>query len=208
MLQLRFESVSGPIASPEVLEAITRLIVRLEPMGLLPKMRQPVEVDLDLVRALAQNLADHGIARGSLAQVFAARPGDSARLRRALEAVVRDLEQTPVPETEWDALVEILETDLLGELVGVSPSSVRRYATGERKTPDDVAERLHFVALIVGELAGAYNEVGIRRWFSRPRTTLRGKTPGALLRGDWSRDGVGPERVRELAASLAGAPAT
>src|SRR5438309_10078484 len=180
MLQLRFESVSGPIANSEVFDAFMRLIVRLEPMGLLPAMPQPVDVNLDLLRAVARNLSDRGIARGSIAQLFAS-PKDSARLGRALEAVLRDIEETPVPETEWPALVEILDADLLGDLVGVSPSSVRRYATAERKTPDDVAERLHFVALLVGELAGGYNDVGIRRWFARPRTALEGKTPRALL---------------------------
>jgi hypothetical protein len=193
--------------TPEVFEAIARLVVRVEPMGLLPKLRQPVEVDLDLLRALARNLSEHGIARADLARAFAS-PKDPARLGRALEAVLRDLEQTPIPETEWPALVEILDAELLGDLVGVSPSSVRRYASGERKTPDDVAERLHFVALVVGELAGAYNEVGIRRWFARPRSALAGKTPRALLVRDWTPDAPGPRRVRELAASLSGSPAT
>ena len=207
MLALRFESVSSPIVTPEVFDAIARLIVRLEPMGLLPKLRKPVEVDIDLLRALARKLSDHGIARAALAQVFAS-PPDPARLRRALEAVLRDLEQTPIPETEWSALVEILDADLLGALVGVSASSVRRYATGERKTPDDAAERLHFVALVVGELAGAYNDVGIRRWFGRPRTALGGKTPRSMMHRNWTPDGPGPKRVRELAASLSGSPAT
>ena len=124
------------------------------------------------------------------------------------DAAIRDLEASPVPETEWAALLGILDEDLLGDLVGVSPSSVRRYAAATRKTPDDVAERLHFVALLVGELGGAYNEIGIRRWFARPRSALGGKEPAALFRGAWTPDDEGPRRVRELAASLAGSPAT
>ena len=30
-----------------------------------------------------------------------------------------------------------------------------------------IAGRLHFLATVVGDLAGAYNEIGIRRWFER-----------------------------------------
>jgi hypothetical protein len=208
MLALRFESVSDPIATPEVLEAITTLLVRLEPMGLLPRLKQPLRLDLALVRDLARSLSERGIARGSLAGLAAKGSEDPARLRVALEAAVRDLEESPVPDTEWEALAGILEPDLLGSLVGVSSSSVRRYAGGQRKTPDDVAERLHFVALLLGELAGAYNEIGIRRWFVRPRSALGGKTPAAMLVRDWTPDDEGPKRVRELAASLAGSPAT
>jgi hypothetical protein len=209
MLALRFESISDPIATPEVIEAITTLLVRLEPMGLLPRLKQPLRLDLDLVRDLARSLTERGIARASLAPLLAPSLGDDPeRLRGALEAAVRDLDESPVPEREWDALAEILDPDLLGELVGVSPSSVRRYAAGQRRTPDEVAERLHFVALVVGELAGAYNEVGIRRWFARPRSQLGGEPPAALLSGDWTADGEEPRRVRALAASLAGSPAT
>ncbi len=177
-------------------------------MGLLPRLKGPLRPDLDLVRTLARALADRGIGRGSLAGLFTQAFNDPAHLRRVLENAVRDLEESPVPDTEWDALSEILEAELLGELVGVSPSSVRRYASGQRKTPDDVAERLHFLALLVGELAGAYNEVGIRRWFARPRSQLGGKAPAALLARDWTPGDEGPRRVRSLAAALAGSPAT
>ncbi|MEX2557148.1 MAG: hypothetical protein WEB06_16155 [Actinomycetota bacterium] len=208
MATVRLESVSGPIATPEVLEALTKLLVRMEPMGLLPHLKQPLTLDLELVRVLARALADRGIARASLAAVLAPGFRDPALLQGALEVAVRDLEASPVPQTEWGALVDILEPELLGSLVGVSPSSSRRYASGARKTPDDVAERLHFVALIVGELAGAYNDIGIRRWFARPRSALGGKKPAALLARHWTPDDEGPKRVRELASSLAGSPAT
>jgi hypothetical protein len=64
------------------------------------------------------------------------------------------------------------------------------------------------VALIVGDLAGAYNEVGIRRWFGRKRSALGGKTPAALLAADWNPDDSGPQKVRELARSLVSLSAT
>ncbi len=69
----------------------------------------------------------------------------------------REVEQTPLPETEWSALVDLLGLDLLASMTGVSPSSVRRYAAGSRETPDDVAGRLHFIALVLADLRGSYN---------------------------------------------------
>jgi transcriptional regulator with XRE-family HTH domain len=102
----------------------------------------------------------------------------------------------------------VLEPDQLALLLGVSASSLRRYLSGERDTPDDVADRLHHVALIVGDLAGAYNDVGIRRWFDRKRTALGGRTPASLLAGEWRPDDEGPQKVRELARSLVTLSAT
>jgi hypothetical protein len=43
---------------------------------------------------------------------------------------------------------------LLAALVGRSDASLRRYASGQRETPQGVAERPHWLALVVGELAG------------------------------------------------------
>lgn len=77
-----------------------------------------------------------------------------------------------MPEREWRRLVELFGPDRLAELLGTSASSVRRYSGRARSTPDDIAGRLHFLALTVGDLAGAYNEVGIRRWFERQRSQL------------------------------------
>jgi hypothetical protein len=71
-----------------------------------------------------------------------------------------------------------------------------------------VAARLHFLALVVGDLAGSYNEVGIRRWFERPRSLLGGEPPAKRLEGDWDPDDEGPARVRALAAALLSSPAT
>ena len=75
-----------------------------------------------------------------------------------------------MPASEWPALHRVLGPDLLARLLQISTVSLRRYQSGARKTPDDVAVRLHALALMVGDLAGAYNDAGIRRWFARPRT--------------------------------------
>lgn len=118
------------------------------------------------------------------------------------------VEDSPAPLGEWRTMTGRLGTDLLTELVGVSKVSLARYRSGERSTPDAVAARLHHVALVVADLAGSYNDFGIRRWFARPRQALGGAAPSQLLRGQWSPEDNGPTTVSDLARSLLAAGAT
>ena len=106
---------------------------------------------------------------------------------------------------EWRALRETLGDSLLAALVGISDASLRRYASGQRETPQKVAERLHWLALVVGDLAGSYNAFGIRRWFERPRQQLAGRSPRAELGADWSVDDASAAQVKSLAQALVGA---
>jgi hypothetical protein len=129
-------------------------------------------------------------------------------LERTLEHLNLALEESPVPEFEWNRLVEVLGLELLSRLLVISGSSIRRYRTNARTTPDDVAERLHFLSLIVGDLAGAYNEIGIRQWFERKRVQLDGRTPLDWLKAPWKPDQAGPRRVQDLARALVASPAT
>lgn len=98
--------------------------------------------------------------------------------------------------------------ELLAELLGISLSSLRRYASGTRHTPDDVAARLHFLASVAADLLGTYDARGVRRWFARPRSALGDRAPKDLLRGAWSPDDEGPRAVRALARSLVAGSAT
>ncbi len=41
---------------------------------------------------------------------------------------------------------------------------------------------------MVGDLAGAYNDTGIRRWFVRPRTVLQNRAPADVLTPGWRPD--------------------
>jgi hypothetical protein len=118
------------------------------------------------------------------------------------------LDESPLPSTEWTRVLGVLDSDRVAPLVGISAASVARYTKGERRTPDEVAAPLHFLALVVGDLSGAYNEIGIRRWFDRARTALGGRSPSDLLKGEWRPEDEGPQSVRQLARSLLGSPAT
>ena len=112
------------------------------------------------------------------------------------------MDESPTPEHEWHTLQVVLTLPLLARLLNISESSARRYLGAVRATPDPVAARLHFLAMVVSDLAGAYNDIGVRRWFDRPRQQFRGRAPAALLAGDWLPEQGGPRRVRELAGAL------
>jgi uncharacterized protein (DUF2384 family) len=125
-----------------------------------------------------------------------------------LAGMLRDsltsLETSPLPQLEWTPMSALLGDELLSSLVAVSPTSLHRYRSGERPTPDRVAARLHFVALVVADLAGSYNDFGVRRWFERPRVALGDKTPKSILTDDWSPEDEAVVPVRELARALLG----
>jgi hypothetical protein len=179
---------------------------RAEAMGLVdPDAGRPGTSD---VVRLVERVRDAGIARGlalRLDNVEAPSPEEAESL---LRLVIGALEASPVPKFEWAPVSRVLDAEQLAALLNISVSSLRRYVSAERDTPDEVAARLHHLALIVGDLAGAYNEVGIRRWFNRRRTALDGRTPAALLAGEWNPDDPAPQKVRELAQTLVTLSAT
>jgi hypothetical protein len=160
------------------------------------------------VSKLLQRIGEAGIARDPARRLSALEQPTPEEAESLMRFIIAALEASPVPKFEWPAVSRMLDAEELGDLLSISVSSLRRYASAERDTPDDVAARLHHVALIVGDLAGAYNDVGVRRWFRRKRTVLDGRTPAALLSGDWNPDDDGPRKVRELARALVTLQAT
>ena len=174
-------------------------------MGVLPPLERIESLDMPALRSVLKHLQEAGIGR----TLQAAAAGDlhPAALEQLLVQLNTAMEESPVPEFEWKKLTEVLGAELLASLAGVSGSSLRRYAAQARSTPDAVAARVHLMAMIVGDLAGAYNEAGIRQWFGRQRAQLDGHTPAEFLTGEWDPKDAGPMRVRELARSLMASPA-
>jgi hypothetical protein len=205
---IQIESARAPFTSPGVaFQAITAL-GRADAMGLLPADERIETLDLPSFRKIVRHIHRAGIARSIRLE-----PGDDgtsspAGLERTLEHLNTALEESPAPEFEWTRIMEILGLDLLSRLLGISPSSVRRYKAAARGTPDDVADRLHYLSLIVGDLSGAYNEIGIRQWFDRKRAQLGGRAPSDVLKGPWKPAQPGPRRVQDLARALVASPAT
>lgn len=164
--------------------------------------------DASDVSGLITRVRDAGIARAAAIRFDNVETPSVEETEALLRVVIAALEASPVAKHEWPVLARVLEAEQLASLLGISATSLRRYASGERGTPDDVAARLHHLALIVGDLAGAYNEVGIRRWFDRTRAALDGQSPAALLAGGWNPDDPAPRKVRALARSLVTLSAT
>jgi len=206
---IRIKSVEKPFTTPTLAVKGARALARAAAMGLFPGRELTVTLDAGTFGRLAARLGRAGIG-GAVVPMLASQTlaGESKLLEQYLDQLTEALEASPVPASEWKQLVRVLGVDMLERLLGISAPSIRRYARTVRNTPDEAAGRLHWLALIVGDLAGAYNEIGIRQWFGRKRVQLDGRTPTQLLTGQWRPDDPGPHRVRSLAHSLAGSPAT
>ena len=205
---IQIDSARAPFTSPGVAFQAIVALGRADAMGLLPADERIETLDLISFRKVVRHIHRAGIARTihlGLGDDFkTSAPG----LERALENLNTALEESPVPEFEWSRLTEMLGMELLSQLVGISASSVRRYKAAARTTPDEVADRLHFLSLLVGDLSGAYNEIGIRQWFGRKRAQLGGRAPSDLLKGLWKPGQPGPRQVQLLGRALMASPAT
>ena len=177
-------------------------------MGLLPAEQRVDTLNLATVRTALRHIRRAGIGTSLGLALHTESEPELGALERSLADLNLALEESPAPAHEWGRVTAVVGIELLSRLVGISPISARRYAKGQRTTPDAIAARLHFLALVIADLAGAYNDAGIRQWFDRRRAQLDGRAPGDLLRGHWAPDAAGARRVRALARSLLGASAT
>jgi hypothetical protein len=193
-----------PLTSPRLLFEVAR---RAEAMGLV-EPGAVVRSDIPTVRHLANRVRRAGIAVAAADELNNVAAPTAAEVAELLEMIVAALEASPVPKFEWTGLARVFPPEDLASLLNISASSFKRYQQGERATPDAVAARLHFLALVVGDLAGSYNDIGIRRWFHRKRSALDNRTPASVLTGSWDPDADGPLRVRALARSLTTLSAT
>jgi hypothetical protein len=204
MPTLQIESIEEPFRShPELAASAVRLLNTSAYAGLLAALPTR-SLGVDLIVALASSLGSTTIAMIEVKSASALTGREVAanqldRYKEALDRLQSEIEGSPRPDGEWAPVLETLGEELVASLVGASASSVRRYSNGERSTPQDVAERLHFLALLLGHLAGSYNDYGMRRWFSRPRTALDGRAPADLMGKDFDPDGPDGERMRQLA---------
>lgn len=202
----RSQSESIPLASPPIRALAIEAWRRAGAMGLVDAEVKRLDA-ADIVR-LVERVREVGVARGPALRLDNVAVPSEAEVEALLRVVVAALEASPVAKYEWPAVSRVLEPEQLAALLDISVSSLRRYLSGERDTPDAVAARLHHLALIVGDLSGAYNDVGVRRWFTRPRAALGDRSPASLLAGDWAPEDPAPQQVRELARALVTLSAT
>jgi PAS domain-containing protein len=214
MSKVRHASEAAPAWGAPIDLALADLYARSAAMGLVDARHAgAMSPDAPGLSRLLKSLQQHGIGGDgvrTLAPLLQARKATpdaetERALAQGLQRLAEALEDSAAPVAEWPAMRAVFGDELLGELLGVSPASLRRYAGQERATPQEVAERLHWLALVVADLAGAYNDFGMRRWFDRPRSQLGGKSPRQVLGRRWGVDGEGAVRVRTLASVLRGA---
>jgi hypothetical protein len=206
MSVVRRRSVMAP-GAPSVPRLMVEASRRAEAMGLV-EPHAAAGADLDTVRRLAGRVGRAGIASATAAELNNVAAPSGEELAALLETMIAALEASPVPKFEWAGLGRVFGPEDLSALLDVSVSSLKRYQAGDRDTPDPIAARLHFLALLVSDLAGSYNTSGVRRWFQRKRTQLDGRAPAAFLKGDWDPDDDAPVRVRQLARELVAFSAT
>lgn len=204
MTMLRLRAAEAPFDDYRVAGSAARLTATVEALGLW-EAKEPVErLDAQLFQEVLDALADAEVATFAPLEWRGYADKGADAFAEWIEHVRAELSASPVPEHALPVISELLGAEVLSGLLGVSPASVRRYASGVRDVPDDVAARAHVVALIVADLAGSYNERGIRRWFARPRTQLGGRAPTDVLTDEWDPDGEQARRVRELSAARIG----
>lgn len=212
MVDIRFSSMPAYVSPGGIAQRLAGLFNRSAAMGLL-SAAAVTQMDASSVRGLLADLQQHGLAGSAgigLAPLLRepAPRWDAATARQLedrLDQLTQVLEDSPTPATEWPSMREVFGDEMLAALLDVSASSLRRYAAGERTTPDNTAARLHWLAMVVSDLAGGYNALGMRRWFERPRAQLAGASPRTLLCTAWQPDDAAALRVRALAAALSGA---
>lgn len=209
---LRIESIEKPVENPALLRALMPIINRAWAMGVpLPGRGRPFPLSVRTLKTILENMRRFGIGHGIDVYVRAVpdfierNPEEAARL---LGELSRAIEESPVPESEWTTMREVFGDEELEALLGTSRQSIARYAKRERETPALIADRLHWLAMVVADLAGAYNRLGIRRWFHRVRSALGGRSPLQTLGMDWTPDSDSAQRVRALATALSDLGAT
>ncbi len=199
---IQIKSTQDPFTSVKLGASVLTTMGRADAMGLLPQDENIETLDLASVQTIINHIHRAGIGKA----IHLTAADNDAALETIFQRLNQALEESPAPEFEWERLTEILGLDLLARLLGTAVPSIRRYKAGSRVTPDGVANRLHLLTLVVGDLSGAYNEAGIRQWFDRRRAQLGGKSPAELLAQPWVPDDPRSAQVRDLARALAASP--
>lgn len=208
MSKIQKPSINNPLDSRVILAAI-EFILKAEAMGLVKEPVDTLRLNLETIISVAQSVVNEGLARRVVIDPQRWREYEAKDLCLKLNALSDVLEHSPVPEREWPKVRELLSDNLLTGILHVSEPSIRRYVQGERQTTDAVIMRLHWLALVLGELLGSYNEIGARNWFGRPRKSFDGKTPFQMLASkDWNPDDEEPKKIRDFVKSLNGAMGT
>jgi len=201
--EIQIVSVDAPLTRQSLLARAFGLVLHATAVGLLSGRERVDRLDLDLLRDIARSAAAAGIGRDAALGMLE-NDLSPARLATLIERLDEALIGSPLPDRELRQLRQTFELDQLARLLGTSEVSLRRYLAGSRDVPDTVAARAHWLALVAADLGGAYNQIGVRRWFERPRTQLDGRSPREALGANWMPDTATAISIQDLAAALVG----
>jgi hypothetical protein len=206
MVAIRLTTIEQPLDDPALVGPTTDLLRRALALGLLGQDESVERLDLTLVRRIAREASNVGIGQDAAIELL---HGDDApnRLATLMRRLYEAMTASPLPDRELPELLRVFDREAVADLTGTSSVSLGRYQAGSRKWPDQLAARIHWLALVLADLRGAYNDFGIRRWFERNRTQLGGHSPREVLGTDWDPADPDVEQVRALAAALSGAGA-
>jgi hypothetical protein len=206
MSLVRLSSTTAPFDTPSVRNAAAHLVLIADGLGLLPVDRPIERIDDELIREIARSSLAEGVAQGAALAILedTGASTSGARWGALIEHLQDAITGSPMPRRELTGLLRTYGHESLGQLLGISPASLRRYAAGTRAVPDTIAGRIHYVSLVTTDLAGSYNAFGIRRWWERPRAALEGRSPREALGDEWDPNEPAALAVADLARALAG----
>ncbi|MGZ5383968.1 MAG: hypothetical protein ACXWH0_08310, partial [Acidimicrobiia bacterium] len=152
MTIIRIRSVEEPFDTPTAVRSAVSFLSRAETMGFLGT-EDLEHLDIGAVREVIDAMAEAGLGAGPGAVLHIPdaeiKGSDIAAVLAELEDI---LESSPAPDREWPILKDLFGIEPLARLLAISPASVRRYVRGDRPTPDRVAARLHFLAMVISDL--------------------------------------------------------
>jgi transcriptional regulator with XRE-family HTH domain len=208
MPKIQKPSTNNPLDKKVVVAAID-FIIKAESMGLLEAPVDTLNLNLDIIIDVAKKVVEEGLGRKIVIDPARWYEYESNDLCVKLKSLSDILEHSPVPEKEWPKVREVISEKLLADMLHISDQSLKRYEQGNRQASDQVYAKLHWIALLLGDLLGSYNEMGARNWFLRTRKSFKGKTPFQILsEKDWSPDDENPRKIKDFVKSLNGAMGT
>jgi hypothetical protein len=196
-------STSNPLDQKVLAEALN-VLFKAQSMGLVTEPIDVFRIDFRKLQSMLKQIGNAGIGTNVLKDVDEWHTDLPEIIQPKLRRLAEILEESPTPDTEWGPVRQLIPDGTLIRLLGgISVSSLHRYSDRSRPTPPEIAERLHVIALIIGDLSGSYDALGVAQWFTRPRKkAFDNKTPLDLLTGNWKPHDPAPAKVREFAKSL------
>src|ERR1039457_4601625 len=105
---IQIESARDPFTSPRIAFQAVTALGRADAMGLLPADERIETLDLPSFRKVVRHIHRAGIARNIRLELGDDLTNSGPGLERILEHLNIALEESPVPEFEWNRLTEVL----------------------------------------------------------------------------------------------------